>query len=356
MVERLTRPPRIFVSYRRDDAAPYAGRLYDALTERFGEANVFMDVDTIALGQDFNVAIDHALASCDAVVALIGRNWLDATDATGRRRLDDPRDVLRLELERALSRALVVVPTCVQGTPLPKEDELPNTLAPLARRQGIELRDDAWRDDVARLARQLEEAVRPSAQSKSPERSAVAKRRRGAAFAATGTIIIIAAGLAGIPILGRDRDAGGGLESAEEQLLRAIPAIVRPNCSSIDWGPESALAKVSCQPAEVVSANYYLFDSPAMLEGWYAIARENANVATDSASCTAEAFVGEGPYAVDGTVAGRRHCYFNQAEATMNWTDDAARVGATANVWSGTGASAAQTLLTQWSCCLRPQR
>jgi TIR domain len=66
--ESGARPTRIFVNYRREVAAPYAGRLYDALAERFGEANVFMDVDTIALGTDFTDAIERALASCDAVV------------------------------------------------------------------------------------------------------------------------------------------------------------------------------------------------------------------------------------------------------------------------------------------------
>ena len=82
--------PRVFVSYRRDDAAAHAGRLYDALAARFGAGNVFMDVDAIGLGSDYRETIDGALESCDAAIALIGRGWLPAVDDEGRRRLDDP--------------------------------------------------------------------------------------------------------------------------------------------------------------------------------------------------------------------------------------------------------------------------
>jgi TIR domain len=356
-----TRPPRIFVNYRREDAAPYAGRLYDTLTERFGEANVFMDVDTIALGTDFTEAIERALASCDAVVTLIGRSWLDATDADGRRRLDDPRDVLRLELEHALGRPLLVVPATVQGASLPREEELPPTLAPLARRQSIELRDEAWRDDLARLVRRLEQAVPRLAQPKpTARRRAVPAWRRPRAAVAAAVIVIVAAALVGVALAtgdGAGDGNGDGVAATTEQRLRlAIPAVVRPSCATIDWGPASAVARVSCQGAEVVSVDYYLFDSAAVLEGWYAIARENAGVRTDGGACTASDFSGEGGYEVDGAMAGRRFCYFDGAEATMVWTDDDARVGARANVWQGTGAAAAETLLTQWRCCLAPQR
>ncbi len=115
-----------------------------------------MDVDTIGPGSDFYEAIDEAIASCDVVMALIGRQWLSATDAKGQRRLDDPEDVLRVELERALAHGLVIIPARVQDAELPSAEDLPDSLAPLARRQAIELRDTAWRDDVARLVRSLD--------------------------------------------------------------------------------------------------------------------------------------------------------------------------------------------------------
>jgi hypothetical protein len=357
--EISSRPPRIFISYRREDAVAYAGRLYDALAERFGEANVFMDVDTIALGTDYTAAIDRALASCDAVVAVIGRSWLDARDAAGRRRLEDPGDVLRIEVERALSGPLLVVPTCVQGTRLPTEEQLPPSLAPLARRQGIELRDEAWRDDVARLVRRIEQAVRPASPGASAERPAAAgrwSRRRKAALVAGP--IIAAAGVAAVVILTDGPTTAGDsrtTQAPEQQLLSAVPAVVRSSCASIDWGLESALASLSCSGAGV-HAYYFLFASTALLDGWYVLGREAAGVAPDSGTCTPDAFLGEGVYRVGDDVAGRHFCYFEAGEATLVWTDERSLVGAKANVWDTTDASPAASLLTQWRCCFQPQK
>ena len=90
----------IFVSYRRQDSDHLAGRLYDRLVDRFGEGQVFMDVDTIEPGLDFAEEITRAVAACQVFVAVIGPAWLTATDGRGRRRLDDPDDFVRLEIKR----------------------------------------------------------------------------------------------------------------------------------------------------------------------------------------------------------------------------------------------------------------
>jgi hypothetical protein len=84
----------IFISYRRQESAAYAGRLYDRLDSHFGEGQVFMDVDTIELGADFAETITQAVSTCQVLVVLIGRDWLTATDHEGRRRVDDPGDVV----------------------------------------------------------------------------------------------------------------------------------------------------------------------------------------------------------------------------------------------------------------------
>src|SRR2546428_11886697 len=95
MGQRLTRrqaqAPRIFISYRRDDAAGDAGRLYDALIARFGKGSVFMDVDTIQPGADYRDVINQAVESCEVLVTVIGKGWLSLADGAGGRRLDDPR-------------------------------------------------------------------------------------------------------------------------------------------------------------------------------------------------------------------------------------------------------------------------
>ena len=96
----------IFISYRRDDSAGYAGRLYDRLAAQFGADRVFMDVAGIELGTDFVTAIEQAVGSCQVLVVVIGDEWLSTTDAAGRRRLDDPHDFVRLETGVALEREI----------------------------------------------------------------------------------------------------------------------------------------------------------------------------------------------------------------------------------------------------------
>jgi hypothetical protein len=148
---------RIFINYRRADTSGHAGRLWDALVERFGDERVFIDIDTIRPGVDFAEVISEAVGRSDVVIALIGRQWLTSADSKGRRRLDDPDDFVRLELETALKRNARVIPTLVQGTEMPGPDELPDELRALARRNALELSDVRWRYDVQRMVKTLEQ-------------------------------------------------------------------------------------------------------------------------------------------------------------------------------------------------------
>ena len=119
---------KIFLSYRRDDASGHAGHLFDDLTE-LGRYDVFMDIEKIGAGLAFKQAIDGALASCDVFLALIGRRWLDAQDSDGRVRLENPEDLVRLEVGRALAREDVrVVPVLVQDVEMPSSVALPEPL------------------------------------------------------------------------------------------------------------------------------------------------------------------------------------------------------------------------------------
>ena len=108
-------PGRIFISYRREETAYPAGWLYDRLADRYGGGQVFKDVDSIQLGDDFVEVITRAVGSCDVLLALIGDRWLTITDQDGRRRLDDPDDFVRLEIEAALTRNVRVIPILVDG-------------------------------------------------------------------------------------------------------------------------------------------------------------------------------------------------------------------------------------------------
>jgi hypothetical protein len=146
----------IFISYRREDSSDFAGRLYDRLAARFGEGQVFMDVDTIELGVDFGEAINRAVAACKVLLAVIGPGWLASVDERGRRRLDNPDDFVRLEIEAALARDVRVIPILAQGAVMPGRDDLPESLAGLARRNALFIRHESFRSDAERLVTAIE--------------------------------------------------------------------------------------------------------------------------------------------------------------------------------------------------------
>ncbi|HJR06700.1 MAG TPA: SUMF1/EgtB/PvdO family nonheme iron enzyme [Pyrinomonadaceae bacterium] len=148
----------IFISYRRDDSSGHAGRLFDGLSARFGEEQVFMDIDQIEPGEDFVQVIESAVGSCEILVALIGRNWLTSRDESGRR-LDNPNDFVRLEITAALVRGIPVIPVLVQGARMPRPQDLPEDLLALSRRHALELSDLRWKHDIDQLTGALEKIL-----------------------------------------------------------------------------------------------------------------------------------------------------------------------------------------------------
>jgi formylglycine-generating enzyme required for sulfatase activity len=160
----------IFICYRRDDSTGHAGRLYDRLTAHFGSEQIFMDMDQIEPGEDFVQVIEEAVGSCQVLLAVMGRNWLTSSDEEGRR-LDNPNDFVRLEIAAALARDVRIIPVLLQGARMPRPQDLPEDLLPLARRQAFDLSDQRWRQDVDRLVGTLEKtlAVRQEARLKAEE-------------------------------------------------------------------------------------------------------------------------------------------------------------------------------------------
>jgi hypothetical protein len=152
----------IFVCYRRGDSGAYAGRMYDLLAAHFGRSNVFIDLDGIAPGEDFAGALDSALQSCRAVIPVIGPKWLTVTDKNGRRRLDDPKDLVRAEIAAALRRdtKVLVIPALVDGANMPSEGDLPEDIKSLSKRNALVLTDIRWKRDVGELITALD-AVMP---------------------------------------------------------------------------------------------------------------------------------------------------------------------------------------------------
>jgi hypothetical protein len=148
----------IFISYRREDSDYPAGWLFERLAERFGRERIFKDVDSLRPGDVFAEVITDAIGSCSALVAVIGERWLTITDEYGRRRLDNPEDLVRLEIEAALTRGVRVIPVLVKGAAMPRSADLPPGLQPLAGRQAVGLSPYGF--DTSALIRALELPVR----------------------------------------------------------------------------------------------------------------------------------------------------------------------------------------------------
>jgi hypothetical protein len=149
----------VFISYRREETSHFAGRLADRLIDRFGVEQVFVDVETIEPGVDFAEAISRAVDACTVLVAVIGPGWLAAADKRGRRRLDDPDDLVRLEIGTALARDVRVIPVLVEGAVMPDRTDLPECLAGLARRYALRIRYESFRDDAGRLVAAIERVL-----------------------------------------------------------------------------------------------------------------------------------------------------------------------------------------------------
>ena len=150
---------RIFISYRRQDSAYPAGWLYDRLAEKFGPDQIFKDIDSIELGDDFVDTITSAVGSCDILLALIGQEWLDIAGADGTRRLDEPDDFVRLEIEAALERKVLLIPILVDGAEMPRGDELPPSIAAMVRRHALELSPNRFRADTDRLLETMDRTL-----------------------------------------------------------------------------------------------------------------------------------------------------------------------------------------------------
>jgi predicted ATPase len=147
---------RLFLSYRREDSGGHAGRLADHLLDRFGNGSVFTDVESIEAGADFTEEIDAAILGCDAVLVVIGPTWVDTPASSGARRLDEPSDFVRREIQTALASDARVIPVLVGGARMPAESDLPPPIAPLAHRHAVELLDRRWRVDVDGLIDAIE--------------------------------------------------------------------------------------------------------------------------------------------------------------------------------------------------------
>ncbi len=236
--------PRILISYRREDSAPYAGRLYDHLAQHFGRENVFMDIAAIKPGQDFSAVIEQFVGACDCLIAVIGRAWLTSAGREPGRRLDSPDDFVRREVATALGRNITVIPTLVGGATMPERRDLPDDLAGLSRYQALEISDTRFQEDVARLIEALNRlpasASGAAVDAHAPPQTVPMKRWLIA-------VPVVAATLAlGYWLQGRDNSAPAAVEATAEPPALATTQAAQPR--GTDAAPEGTVPPIATAP------------------------------------------------------------------------------------------------------------
>jgi hypothetical protein len=155
MRDKRKQTGRLFISYRRSDARGTAGRLSDTLGTYFGDNRVFRDIENIEGGEDFGNVIEESLQHADAVIVLIGPQWISIRAEDGTRRLVDPKDWVAQEIASAIQLKKPIFPVLVDGASMPRAEELPEKLKPLVRYNAIAVSDDRWKSDVQRLGKLL---------------------------------------------------------------------------------------------------------------------------------------------------------------------------------------------------------
>ena len=230
----------VFISYRREDGAPYAGRLYDRLCAHFGAEQVFMDLDDIPPGADFVAHIEAKVASCDAMVAVIGKNWLTVRNDTDQLRLSDPEDFVGLEISLALERNILVIPALVGGAKMPSPKDLPSHLRKLAQRNAVTLNDQDFQRDADQVIQALEEV--PSLDGGSGKNLFAAKdvrqlaARRRKIWGGVALLLVMAALYWQWEQFHKRRGSGNALSGVNSPAAAAISGWWKGDVT-YDWGP-----------------------------------------------------------------------------------------------------------------------
>ncbi len=176
---------RIFIAYRRDDSQGFARSIHDRLALHFGQDAVFRDINDIEPGRPWEEAIDQALGSCEVFVLLIGRGWLEATDEEGNRRIDDPQDRHRREIETAIKRRIRMFVALMEDAHMPRRKELPQMsvghesegLQMVPALHALRIADHAFDYGIEELITNIEKAAQ-QARVTDEEREGAAKGQR----------------------------------------------------------------------------------------------------------------------------------------------------------------------------------
>jgi hypothetical protein len=269
---------KIFINYRRGDEPGFTQALLGRLEQAFPAERLFIDVDNIPPGEDFVRMLESQVAQCDAMLTVIGNNWLDAADERGGRRLDNPNDFVRIEIESALKLGKRVIPVLVHQARMPHPDELPEAIRPLSQRNAVRLTHERFRSDVQGLIKALQGAIEDVASRRSsivgdsghavkPLERPPSSRRTLAAFAVLGVVLIGAAGIwFAYPKLTPASYETASVQPTPGQPTSALPAAVQlpapppapvQPASAHDQAPAAPIqpaASVAAPPAQSASA------------------------------------------------------------------------------------------------------
>jgi hypothetical protein len=183
--------PRIFISYRRDDAAGYARAVSEELGRRFGADAVFIDVDDIHAGQPFSDVIQRSVGSSAVLLALIGKRWRGEREGAPPR-IRDAADLVRQEVAAGLAApSMRVIPVLLDGVAMPTPEELPPELRALAGRNALELDNSRFAADIAHLLREVGDALGETASAPATRTARTTWWLVGAALALIVTVALL---------------------------------------------------------------------------------------------------------------------------------------------------------------------
>jgi hypothetical protein len=246
---------KIFINYRRGDEPGFTQALLGRLEQAFPAERLFIDVDNIPPGEDFVAMLESQVAQCDAMLTVIGNNWLDAADERGGRRLDDPHDFVRIEIESALKQGKRVIPVLVHQARMPHPEELPEAIPPLSQRNAVRLTHERFRSDVQGLIKALQGAIDEVASRRSgaarasdlgvkPLERSQSSRRTLISFAVLGVVLVGAVGF---------WFAYPRLTLPSQEAAPVQPAAVQP-IPAPDKVPAAPIQPAQIQPAPIQPA------------------------------------------------------------------------------------------------------
>lgn len=204
-------PGGVFISYRRDDAAHVTGRIADALASRIGREKVFVDVDSVAPGEDFVRKIQTTIGEAETFLAVIGAGWLSAATPQGQRRIDLDGDFIRLEVRSALASGLKVIPVLVDGAVMPRAEDLPEDIRQLVRRNAVFINHATFARDMHALLVQLY-----------PDKATSRRALPGALALPVGAGALLL-GVLGLAVWPKGSDAPAGLSSSLSLAEQPVP-------------------------------------------------------------------------------------------------------------------------------------